>query len=173
MKISDIIAIVGGLISLSFYGYLTFCLNYMEKRLVAVKTRAYLYLSTVSITLLAILLLTIAFFVEKNFIIKVFISLITIFYILLGGYLLYRNRTESKHKNIYFEYDGVTYRFLNRIDDTTISALPINIPTLDNEVYLIPLSKLDATKFYTLNKQDQLNKIVNLLKEIINLLKEK
>lgn len=177
MKISDIIAIVGGLASLLLYGYLTFQLNYMEKRLLAIKTRAYLFLSTVGITLLAIILLLITSIIEKDKTIKIFIIIITVIYTLLGAYFSYQIIKDSKRKSIYFEYKDSTYKFLNRIDDSTISALPDDTHDSSNKIYLISLTKLDLTEFYTKsnqqdNKKQQQEIIINKLNEIINLVKK-
>lgn len=179
MKISDIIAIIGGFVSLSFYGYLTFCLDYMEKKLLPIKTKAYLFLSTFGITLLAIILLLVTAIIEDSTVIRVIIIIVIAIYCIISICFLFQSFKDSKRKNICFEYNSKTYKLLNRIDDTFISALPISTSNSDNEVYLIPLAKLDDNKFYVSkkqqpqrNNQNQLNDIIKKLNEIINLLKK-
>lgn len=153
--VSSAIGILGIIASLAYSHYLVFHLEYMEKKLLPIKTKANLALSTVGLTLLAVLMLSTVIFLTKSkfitYVLIIYLGLIALFYI--------ANEHQNKKTLIKFDYIGKTYVFINRIDDTTISALPedkYKEKDKDNtSIILISLSKLSDVEFYTDNKKQK------------------
>lgn len=152
----NIISIIITSLSVIFSsGYSIFHLGYMEKKLLPINERKNLDLSTMGITLLAIVLLLSVWYLTKNWIaiagLILYLILIVVFY--------FMNKRQEKNTIIKFNYAGITYVFINRIDDTTISALPedkYKEKDKDNtSIILISLSKLSDVEFYTDNKKQK------------------
>ncbi|MQB73131.1 hypothetical protein DN439_05775 [Lactobacillus reuteri] len=100
------------------------------------------------------MLSTVIFLTKSKFItyvLIIYLGLIALFYI--------ANECQNKKTLIKFDYIGKTYVFINRIDDTTISALPedkYKEKDKDNtSIILISLSKLSDVEFYTDNKKQK------------------
>ena len=145
--VSSAIGILGIIASLAYSHYLVFHLEYMEKKLLPIKAKANLALSTVGLTLLAIIMLSTVIFLTKS----KFITCLLIIYLALIAFFYHANKRQNKKTLIKFDYIGKTYVFVNRIDDTTISALPEDkYKDKDNtSIILISLSKLSDVEFYT------------------------
>lgn len=152
----NIISIIITSLSVIFSsGYSIFHLGYMEKKLLPINERKNLDLSTMGITLLAIVLLLSVWYLTKNWIaiagLILYLILIVVFY--------FMNKRQEKNTIIKFNYAGITYVFINRIDDTTISALPEDKykekDKGNTSIILISLSKLSDVEFYTDNKKQK------------------
>jgi hypothetical protein len=151
----NIISIIIASLSVIFSSaYNIFHLGYMEKKLLPINERKNLDLSTMGITLLAIVLLLSAWYLTKDWIaiagLILYLILIVVFY--------FMNKRQEKNTIIKFNYAGITYVFINRIDDTTISVLPeeeYNKDKANTRIMFFPLSKLSDVEFYTDNKKQK------------------
>lgn len=157
----NIISIIITSLSVIFSsGYSVFHLGYMEKKLLPINERKNLDLSTMGITLLAIVLLLSVWYLTKNYIaiagLILYLILIVVFY--------FMNKRQEKNTIIKFNYAGITYVFINRIDDTTISVLPeeeYNKDKANTRIMFFPLSKLSNIEFYTENTSPHIHKTKN------------
>lgn len=157
----NIISIIIASLSVIFSSaYNIFHLGYMEKKLLPINERKNLDLSTMGITLLAIVLLLSAWYLTKDWIaiagLILYLILIVVFY--------FMNKRQEKNTIIKFNYAGITYVFINRIDDTTISVLPeeeYNKDKANTRIMFFPLSKLSNIEFYTENTSPHIHKTKN------------
>lgn len=136
------------ILSLLYYGYIIRHLNYLEKRLLNIKMRFYIMVSTVAITILTYTLIVSAIIFESET--RVLILLLA-FYSLSLIIIAIIACKQAKNIIIVFEYNNKEYQFLHRIDDSTISALPLGLsPIKDNDIIcLFTINDLSSHRIYT------------------------
>lgn len=156
--ISILAAILSVLVSFSYTRYTIFHLEYMEKRLLPIKSRANIIINTEGITSLAIVLLVIALLLTRNKILFIFLSTVIVIYVILIILFYVMGERQEKKTLIKFNYNGTKYVFINRIDSTTISALPetsYNQDKGNTNITLFQLSDLSNVNFYTEKSSQQ------------------
>lgn len=171
-SISAVIAVLGLITPFIYNGYVVFHLGYMEKKLLTAKSKAKMNLYTGGITLLAIVLLMVAHTLTQNKALKIFLEVVIIVYVILVFFGFFYNEYQEKYTLIKFNYKDITYVFMNRIDDNTISALPENVYEEDKgntKVTLFQLSDLSNVNFYTGNSFPRVKRLSTKQSEEISL----
>ena len=144
-------------ISILYRRHMIMTLNYMEKKLLNTKDSFYINVSLVGINLLGIILCCIYTIINHWFFIVVLIYLVLLIVLISLGH------KQASNERIIFEYKNQKFQFLNRLDDSTITALPIEYSTTKNNnfIYLFTLADLSNHKFYISKKQSKIQKKEN------------